>query len=106
MVCNSHFLFRSAVGQLWKDFCRSLHPFSFFLFIPVWVAKAITKETANETSKKKIEKKTGNNKNLKHKEDLLATDADDHSWEKEAELIKASLMMLQNISDSDEEDYV
>ena len=74
------------------------------------VAKAITKETADGTPKKKSEKKTGNNKNWKDsekldEEDLLATDdSTDHSWEKEAELIQASLMMLQDISDSDEED--
>ena len=74
----------------------------------MWVAKAITKETADERSKNKSEKKTGNNENLKDKieDDIFATDADDHSWEKEAELIQASLMMLQDISDSDEEDDV
>ena len=69
------------------------------------VAKAIATngKTTSGTSKSKSEKKTGHNKNLKNRENpedaFLA--ADD---EKEAELIQASLMMLQDISDSEEDD--
>ena len=68
------------------------------------VAKAITSGNKTvETSKDKSEKKTGNDENLKDEEAPIGKDEDDRSWEKEAELIQASLMMLQDISDSEEE---
>ena len=69
------------------------------------VAKAITSSNnTTKTTKDKGEKKTGSKENLKDGEKILATDNDDLSWEAEAELIQASLMMLQDISDSEEED--
>ena len=71
------------------------------------VAKAITTgNMSEEASNVSIEKNTGNNKTIEEgtkKFEDIPSDFDEDK-ESEAELIQASLMMLQDLSDSEDDE--